>query len=72
MNNSIVINLREAGQVNPGRWLTGPLRVIQLVTVGPTEQVDLGPEVAVTLPLGTHVTVVAGQAGLEYSRPAWK
>jgi mannose-6-phosphate isomerase-like protein (cupin superfamily) len=93
MNNSIVINLREAGRVDPGHWLTGPLRVIQLVTVGPTEQVeiaaqgaehtlftlrgtgtvthadttvDLGPEVAVTLPLGTHVRIVAGQAGLEY------
>jgi mannose-6-phosphate isomerase-like protein (cupin superfamily) len=93
MSNSIVINLREAGRVDPGRWLTGPLRVIQLVTLGPAGQVeiaaegvehtlftlrgtgtvthgdttvDLGPEVAVTLPLGTHVTVVAGPDGLEY------
>ncbi|HSZ28534.1 MAG TPA: hypothetical protein VK784_02105 [Pseudonocardiaceae bacterium] len=93
MSNSIVINLREAGRVDPSRWLTGPLRAIQLVTLGPTGQVeiaaagtehtlftlrgtgtvthadttvDLAPELAVTLPLGTHVTVVAGQAGLEY------
>jgi mannose-6-phosphate isomerase-like protein (cupin superfamily) len=93
MTNSTVINLREAGQVDPGRWLTGPLRVIQLVTLGPTGQVEiaaegtehtlftlhgtgmitrgdttvsLGPDVAVTLPLGTQVTVVAGPDGLEY------
>ncbi len=93
MSNTIIINLREAGRVDPGRWLTGPLRVIQLVTLGPTRQVeiaaegaehtlftlhgtgtvthadttvDLGPDVAVTLPLGTHVTVTAGRDGLEY------
>jgi hypothetical protein len=93
MSNSTVINLREAGRVDPGRWLTGPLRLIQLVTLGPSEQVEivaagaehtlftlhgtgtatsgdttvaLGPEVAVTLPLGTHVTLVADWDGLEY------
>ena len=93
MSNSIVINLHQAGQIDAGRWLTGPLRVIQLVTLGPTGQaqiaaegaeytlftlhgtgtvihgdttVALGPDVAVTLPLGTHVTVLAGPDGLEY------
>lgn len=93
MSNSIVINLYEAGRIDPGCWLTGPLRVIQLVTLGPTRQVDIAavgaehalfilhgtgtvtrgdttvalrPEVAVTLPLGTHVTVLAGPEGLEY------
>ncbi|MGH3570025.1 MAG: hypothetical protein ACRDRH_29240 [Pseudonocardia sp.] len=93
MSNSTVINLRQAGQIDPGRWLTGPLRVIQLVTLAPAEQaeiaaegaehtlftlhgtgtvtsgdttVTLEPDVAVTLPLGTRVTVVAGANGLEY------
>jgi mannose-6-phosphate isomerase-like protein (cupin superfamily) len=93
MSNSIVINLREAQQVDAGCWLTGPLRLVRLVTLEPAEQVqiaaedaehtlftlrgtgavthvettvDLASEVAVTLPLGTHVTVAAGPDGLEY------
>lgn len=93
MSNSTVINLRAAGQVDPGRWLAGPLRMIQLVTLPPTGQaeitsegaehtlftlsgtgtatrgdttVSLGPAVAVTLPLGTRITLIAGPDGLEY------
>lgn len=93
MSNSTVLNLPAAGQIDPGRWLTGPLRVIQLATLGPGEQreivtdgaehtlftlhgrgmliragvdVPLGPNVAVTLPLGTRVTIVAGPEELEY------
>jgi mannose-6-phosphate isomerase-like protein (cupin superfamily) len=93
MSNSIVINLQKTGQIDPGRWLTGPVRGIRLVTLESTEQeqiaaegcehtlftlqgtgtvsrgdtaVALGPDVAVTLPLGTHVTIVAGPDGLQY------
>lgn len=93
MSNSTVINLRAARQVDPSRWLAGPLKMIQLVTLRPTGQVEitsegaehtlftlngtgtvtrgdttvhLGPAVAVTLPLGTRVTLVAGPDGLEY------
>lgn len=93
MSNSTVINLRAAGQIDPGRWLTGPLRMIKLVMLQPAGQTEitsdgaehtlftlngtgtvirgdtavaLGPAVAVTLPLGTQVTLVAGPDGLEY------
>lgn len=93
MSNSTVLNLNAARQIDPGRWLTGPLRLIQLVTLGPGEQREigtgdsehtlftlhgrgmliragvkcpLGPKVAVTLPLGTRVTIVAGPEELEY------
>ncbi|MGQ0773051.1 MAG: hypothetical protein ACT4NY_01305 [Pseudonocardiales bacterium] len=93
MNNSTVINLRAAGQIDASRWLTGPLRKIQLVMLQPNGQVEitsegaehtvftlngsgtvtrgdttvaLGPTVAVTLPLGTQITLVAGPDGLEY------
>ncbi len=93
MSNATVINLRAAGEVDPGRWLSGPLRVIRLVTLRPAGQVEitaegvehtlftlhgtgtltredttvaLGPNVAVTLPLGMQVTVAAGPDGLEY------
>jgi len=93
MSNSIVVNLRKAQQVDASCWLTGPLRLVRLVTLGAAEQVqiaaedaehtlftlrgtgtvthvettvDLASEVAVTLPLGTWVTVAAGPDGLEY------
>jgi mannose-6-phosphate isomerase-like protein (cupin superfamily) len=91
--NSAVINLRTVGQIDPGRWLTGPVQTIQLVSLGRGEQVEiaaedaehtlftlhgtgtltraehtvaLGPDVAVTLPLGTRVRVDGGPAGLGY------
>ncbi|MDQ4032984.1 MAG: hypothetical protein M3332_12250, partial [Actinomycetota bacterium] len=44
MSNSTVINLRAARRVDPGHWLTGPLRVLQLVTLQPAGQLEIAAE----------------------------